>query len=194
MKQPYTSDSGYSVEEYFDLVKQGLLAEDDHVELLEGVIVAEPPMDPPHASGVGRVADALRRALRGGAVVREEKPLIIGQRSVPEPDAAVVTTGNYDHRHPESALLVVEVSDSSLKQDRLSKSRIYAGAAIPEYWIVNLRGDCVELFRAPDPPRRVYGDRSVARRGERIALVEFPDVAIAVDDLLPWPPVVSDDD
>jgi Uma2 family endonuclease len=87
----------------------------------------------------------------------------------------------------------VTVSDSSLPQDRLSKSRIYAGAAIPEYWIVNLRDDCVELFRAPDASRRVYAERRTVFRGERVRLVAFPDTSVAVDDLLPWPPRPRDE-
>jgi Uma2 family endonuclease len=190
MERRYHADSGYTVDAYFDLVKQGVLVEGDHVELLEGVIVAEPPMDPPHASAVDRVAETLRRVVAGRAAVREDKPLIIGDRSVPEPDVAIVPGRPHDYatRHPTAALLVVEVSDSSLPQDRLSKARIYAGAGIPEYWIVNLRADALEIFRAPDPDQRVYTDRFTAGRGQHLTPVAFPDARVAVDDLLPWPP------
>ena len=80
---------------------------------------------------------------------------------------------------------MVEVSASSLPQDRLSKSRIYAGADVPEYWIVNLRDDGVEVFRQPDPGQRVYTARLVAGRGDRLELVALPGAAVAVDDLLP---------
>jgi len=192
----YQSDSGYTVDQYFDLVRQGALAEDDRVELLEGIIVAEPPMDPPHATGIGVVAEALRVAVGARASIRVQAPLIVGSRSVPEPDVAVVAgqPRDYAQRHPSSALLVVEVSDSSLKQDRLSKSRIYAAADIAEYWIINLRDDQIEVFRTPDPVQRVYASRSLARRGDRIALVAFPDASVAVDDLLPWPPRRRDDE
>ncbi len=185
----YPTDSGYSVEAYFDLVRQGLLTADDRVELLDGVIVAEPPMDPPHASTVAGAAEVLRRALGDRALVREDKPLIIGERSVPEPDVAVVPGGpaDYARRHPTTALLIIEVSGSSLQQDRLSKSRIYAGAGLPEYWIVNLRDERVEILRAPDRARRLYTERSAVGRGEQVDLVAFPDVRIAVDALFPWP-------
>jgi Uma2 family endonuclease len=191
----YTEDRGYTAAAYFDLVKQGVLTEDDRVELLEGVIVAEPPMDPPHAAGVDLVAAELRRSLGDRAWVREQKPLVVGARSVPEPDVAVIPGGPMDYtgRHPTMAFLVVEVSQSSLKQDRLSKARIYAAAAIPEYWILNLQDDCIEVYRAPDAVHAVYGDRRVARRGERIALVAFADVSVAVSAMLPWPPPPRDD-
>ena len=192
----YPTDSGYTVDAYFDLVKQGLLAEDDRVELLEGVIVAEPPMDPPHASAVAGAAEALRRAVGDRALVREDKPLIAGERSVPEPDVAVVPgqASDYHRRHPTTALLVVEVAESSLQQDRLSKSRIYAGAGFPEYWIVNIRDEQVEIFRAPDRAQRIYAEQSVAGRGEHIALVAFPDASVPVDALLPWPERPRDGD
>jgi len=187
---------GYTVSAYFDLVRQGLLAEDDHVELLDGVIVSEPPMDPPHATGIEATGDVLRRALAGRAWVREQKPLVIGDSSVPEPDLAVLggSFHDYEGRHPSTALLVVEVSDSSLPQDRLSKSRIYAGAGIAEYWIVNVRHDCLEVYREPDVAQRVYAGRRTLQRGERIALVAFPEVSLAVDDLLPRPPLRRVDD
>src|SRR5262245_11638743 len=127
-----TDSTRYSVEQYFDLVTQGVLQPDDRVELLEGIIVAEPPMDPPHASGITRVDKALRRTCGDRSVIRAQQPFIVGGYSVPEPDVAVVpgTEADYDRQHPTHALLVVEVSASSLPQDRLTKSRIYAAAQV----------------------------------------------------------------
>ena len=180
-------DRGYTVDAYFCLVTDGVLDARDRVELLDGVIVAEPPLDPPHASGISAVADALQRSVGQRALVRIQAPLIAGPYSAPEPDVAVVAGRwrDYVEHHPTTALLVVEVSDSSLQQDRLSKSRIYAGAGIPEYWIVNLRGDCLEVFREPDAARRIYTARAVLHRGEHLALTALPDAVVAVDDLLP---------
>jgi hypothetical protein len=81
---------------------------------------------------------------------------------------------DYDASHPTSALLMVEVADRSLPQDRLTKSAIYATANIPGYWLVTLRDDCVEVFRSPDPTRARYPDTRVVLRGERINPVAFP--------------------
>ena len=182
-----TDPTRYTVQQYFDLVTQGLLQPDDRVELLEGVIVAEPPMDPPHASGITRVDQALRRALGERAVIRAQQPFIVGGYSVPEPDVAVVpgTVADYDTRHPTRALLVVEVAASSLPQDRLTKSRIYAAAQVPEYWVVNLRDRCVEVFRDPDASQRLYRDRSVAQGSDEIDLAVLPGASVRVDELLP---------
>lgn len=183
----YTSDSRYTVEGYFGLVRDGLLDADEHVELLEGVIVAEPPQDPPHASGTMHVVEALRDAVGRRAILRVQMPFIAGPFSAPEPDVALVAgrVADYEERHPTQALLIVEVAQSSLPQDRLSKSRIYAAARVLEYWIVNLRGDCVEVFRRPDAEQRLYAERIIARRGDRIVLEAFPDSEVRVEDLLP---------
>ncbi len=116
-----------------------------------------------------------------------QTPLRAGDRSVPEPEVAVVAGGPYDYSkaHPASALLVVEVADSSLPQDRLTKSRIYAAAGIPEYWIVNLRERCVEVLTKPDHARRIYAESRRVGRGEVLALAAMPEVSVGVAGMLP---------
>ncbi len=177
----------YTAEQYLRLVEDGLLTEEDRVELLEGVIVAMTPKNPPHDTGVTRVQYALMRALGDRAVVRGQCTLHLSGRSVPEPDVAVVPgrLADYEHSHPRDALLVVEVSDATLRMDRLSKSRIYAAAGVPEYWIVNLRDGQLEAHLIPDRETARYGEVRVIRRGEPVTLVAFPDVTIDVAALLP---------
>ena len=181
------AESRYTSERYFALVDQGVLHPDDRVELLEGVVVAMAPQNPPHAAVTSQAARVLGRIVGERAAVRVQVPLIAGPYSVPEPDVAIVPGREMDyHRaHPTTALLVVEVADSSLAQDRLTKAAIYAAAAIPEYWLMNLRDECVEVYRAPEPSARRYTERRLARRGERIALVSLPGVTLAASDLLP---------
>ena len=177
----------YTVERYLGLLHDGVLSPNDRVELLEGVIVAEPPSDPPHAAGVSLAASALTAAVGQRAAVRVQLPLLVGRLSLPEPDVAVVPghLRDYSTHHPTSALLVIEVADSSLVQDRLTKAAIYAAGGIPEYWIVNLRDDCVEVRRQPEPEKRRYASIAIARRGERIEPVGLPGISVAVTELLP---------
>ncbi len=187
MTQAVTVETRYTVERYFELVGAGVLRPDDRVELLEGVIVAMSPQNPPHASAITRASRVLDRVVGDRAVVRVQMPLIIGTYSVPEPDVAVVpgTDADYDGAHPTTALLIVEVADTSLLQDRLTKAAVYAAAGIPEYWLMNLRGDCIEVFRAPDPKTARYAETRTLRRGEQIDLIAFPDARVNLDDLLP---------
>jgi len=177
----------YTSEQYFALVDDGVLGPEDRVELLEGVIVTVAPANPRHTVVTHQVADLLRAAVGDKAVVRVQSSLRAGVRSVPEPDVAVVVGRHADYirAHPTTALLVVEVADSSLAQDRITKTAIYAGAGVPEYWIVNLRDDVVEIHRAPDPETRRYVDRRLASRSEHIDVAAFPGVSIAVADLVP---------
>ena len=176
-----------TAERYLALVKEGVLEADDRVELLEGIIVAREPQTPWHASGVRWVFDALAAALGSRALVTQQSPFIAGRRSVPEPDVFVVpgTRADYLGRHPDTAHLVVEVSDATLVQDRLTKSGVYAAAGVPEYWIVSRQGDHVVVAAHPIVGKRCYAVARVARHGETITLAAFPDVTLAVEDLLP---------
>ena len=187
MSHMIADDRGYTCERYFALVDEGLLDPDDRVELLEGVVVAMAPRNPQHDSSVSLVDRAIGRAVGDRAAVRCQLSLAVGAYSVPEPDVAVVAgrEGDYMDAHPTTALLVVEVSQSSLPQDRLTKARIYAAAGIPEYWIVNLRDGCVEVLRDPEPAARSYRERRVTRQGERLELVALPGVGVTVAELLP---------
>ena len=82
---------------------------------------------------------------------------------------------------------MVEVSDSSLPQDRLTKAHIYAGAGIPEYWIVDLVHGRLEVFREPQPESRRYASKMVLEAGARLELVVLPGAVVSTDDLLPPP-------
>ena len=83
------------------------------------------------------------------------------------------------------ALLVIEVSDSSLPTDRLSKAAIYAAAGIPQYLVVNLPGDRVEVFGNPDTGTATWANVRPAYRGERIELLALSGLSLSVEDLLP---------
>jgi len=176
-----------TVEQYFALVDQGVLEENDNVELLEGVVVAMASENLWHANGVRLAYEALRAAVGSRAYVDQQHCFIAGQMSVPEPDVTVLPgkLTDYFTHHPSSAHLVVEVADWSLAQDRLTKAGIYAAAGIPEYWIVARRGDQVLVSTGPIPSERRYAMVRIARRGETITLAELPDVTVRVDDLLP---------
>jgi Uma2 family endonuclease len=178
-----------SVERYFGLVEAGVLAEDDRVELLEGVVIAMTPSNPQHAAVVGLVSEALREAVGRVAAVRAQCTLSLAPWSAPEPDVAVVPGSHraYLSAHPTTALLVVEVADASLQQDRITKAAIYAAAGIPEYWIVNLREGAVEVRRDPDRDRALYRDVRTLHGGERVELAALPGATVAVADLLPGP-------
>jgi Uma2 family endonuclease len=177
----------YTSERFFALVDEGLLHPDDRVELLEGVIVAVAPQNPRHAGSTSCADYALRAAIGTRATIRVQAPLVLGRFSVPEPDLTVVSghPSEYLKAHPTTALLVIEVAESSLPQDRITKASIYAAAAIPEYWIVDLLHDRVLVYRSPDREAARYRGGRIAAREDRLELVGLPGATVLVGDLLP---------
>jgi Uma2 family endonuclease len=133
------------------MVAVGLLHEDEHVQLIEGEILEITPQYPPHAATIQLLTRVLMQVFGPDAGVRPQLPLALSDDSEPEPDLAVVAgdARSYLKVHPTTALLLVEVADSSLAFDRRRKGRIYAAAAIPEYWIVNLAERALEVHRRP---------------------------------------------
>lgn len=86
------------------------------------------------------------------------------------------------HPTPDDVLLLIEVADSSLELDRSRKIPLYARAAIPEVWIINLRELEIEVYR--EPHLVDYGKKSISRRGEILSPEMFPDVKVDVAELL----------
>jgi Uma2 family endonuclease len=173
-------------EEYDRLVEAGILAPDERVELLEGDIVRMWPQSPLHAVTIGNVEEALGQAFWTGYYVRVQMPFALADESEPEPDLAVVRGHRRDYyqAHPTTAVLLVEVADSTLDYDRRCKGTSYARADVPEYWIVNLVDRQVEVYRGPTSDRG-YQTVQRCRRGESISPIGAPSASVLVDDLLP---------
>ena len=167
--------------EYDQLVLLGAF-EDERIELLDGQLVAMSPIGPPHNSAVRKLTELLVLALHGRAAVGCQTSFAADDLSEPEPDFTVVPLGDYEADHPSQAYLVIEVAECSLAKDRVRKQRIYASCGIPEYWIVNLRERCIEVYTEPTPG--VYSHVEKFEHGQAITLSAFPDVSIAVSDVL----------
>jgi len=168
-------------EEYDKLAELGAF-ENERLELLEGALVEVPPPGPLHASSVDNLTMLLVPALVGRAIVRVQGPFAAERISEPEPDVMVMPLGDYTKGHPELALLVIEVSHSSLRQDRGVKQRIYARNGVRDYWIVNLVEGVIEVYREPEGER--YASVRPCRPGESITLLAFPDLVVPVNSVL----------
>jgi Uma2 family endonuclease len=175
----------WTIQEYERMAETGVFR-DRRVELVNGIVYNMTPQNSPHAAVLAKAAQALAAVFGAtGHHVRSQSPLELGQRSMPEPDLAVVSGAPDDYldRHPPEAALVVEITDSSQVHDRKRKGGLYAEAGLQEYWIINLRHDVVEVCR--DPAQGLYRTRRLYHRGEAIAPAARPEASIAVDDLLP---------
>jgi Uma2 family endonuclease len=166
----------FSVAEYHRMIQTGILTEKDDVELLEGLIVAKMPRNPPHDVGVEVARDVIGGRWPPGWSLRSQSAITTAD-SEPEPDVAAVRgePRAYRHRHPEPADIgvLVEVSDTTLTYDRTEKGRIYAHAGIAYYWIVNLVDGWIEVYSDPDttgaPP--AYRAHTDYRPGDLVPLI-----------------------
>jgi Uma2 family endonuclease len=142
-----------SVEQYEQMIGSGVLAEDDPIELLNGIMVWKMPKKPEHSTATRRCARLLERVLPAGWHVRKEEPVRIPDYDEPEPDVSVVRGDDerYETQHPGpiDIALIAEVADSSLPRDRGQKREIYARARIPIFWIVDLASREVECYSQP---------------------------------------------
>jgi Uma2 family endonuclease len=168
--------------DYEDLVNRGVL-EEAKVELLDGRIASMSPHGDPHRIAVRRLARLLIRSLGDRAAVDVQSSYAASELSKPEPDVVVLPPGDEPDAVPKRAWLVVEVADSSLLRDRGVKARLYAAAGVPEYWIVNLLEDVIEVHRQPGPD--AYGQVTRHLRGEVLMVPSFEDIAVSIDDVLP---------
>lgn len=178
-------------EQFYRMGDMGLF-EGERVILVEGEILAMPPIGPSHQSSNTLAGDALRSAFGDGFFVREQAPFDIGQATDPEPDIAVIqgSVRDYSGAHPSKALLIAEISVSTLAYDRGDKASIYASVGIGDYWIINPAGGQVEVLRSPAPdPQAAFGasyaEVTVYRPGETITPLGKPEARVAVADLLP---------
>ncbi|HET6574997.1 MAG TPA: Uma2 family endonuclease [Fimbriiglobus sp.] len=168
--------SRWTVRQYQRMVETGILTVDDKVELLENYVVLKMPRNPPHDSTIQRMLGVLFRACPAGWSLRVQSAIALAD-SQPEPDFSFVrgTADDYMARHPgpADAGLLIEVADSSLLRDLQDKTRIYARAGIPVYWVVNLVDRKVEVFSDPDPSATppAYRTRQAYDPGDPVPLV-----------------------
>ncbi len=172
----------FTVSDLERMVRAGLILEDERVELIGGEIVEMSPIGPRHAASVTRTAEAFSSrifasaGLAGMLVVQVQNPIELGTDGLLQPDVAIVRRESLGpERHPRAgdALLVVEVSDTSLEYDTTVKLGLYAWAEIPEVWIEDLEHERVLRYSQP-------------RDGSYRLTCEFRQGEVVESDTLRW--------
>ncbi|MGC8639144.1 MAG: Uma2 family endonuclease [Isosphaeraceae bacterium] len=179
----------FTVDQYDRMVRDGTIAEDDPVELLDGIVVRKMPKGPRHDASFARSRRQIERLLPAGWYLRLEGAVRIPDYNEPELDLSVIRGESDDftdhHPGPRDVALLVEIADSSLSRDRGTKRDNYARAGIPAYWIVNLVDRQLEI--SANPESGVYPAPVILRETESVDLVIGGQHLgrIAVVDLLP---------
>lgn len=176
-----------SVEIYNSMIKNGILNENDNVELLNGAIIEQMPKGERHAYFNDVISDFLKDEFGKKAVVRNQNPILLDDFSEPEPDIVLcrLPREDYLNRHPspEDIFLIIEVSDTTIYFDRNDKAQAYARAGINQYLIVNVENNTIEDYRRPTADG--YQSKQTYHAGETFSLAAFPETEIPINEFLP---------
>ena len=169
-----------SVADYYRMAEVGILAPDARVELIDGEIIDMPPIGSPHAGKVNHLVKLLAQAVGDHAVLLVQNPVVLGEHSSPQPDLALARprADFYASRHPQAddLLLVVEVSDTSLRFDRDDKVPLYARHGIPEVWLVDLQAK--RLVRYRNAQQAAYASVDQPGLGSPLEIAALPETRL----------------
>jgi Uma2 family endonuclease len=176
----------FNVDEYYRMARAGVLKPDDRVELIEGEIIKMSPIGSPHAACVSRLDDLLRSLAKPKIMIRVQNPIRLSDFSEPVPDITLLRPRKdyYAARHPvpKDVFLIIEVGDTTVLTDRHIKVPLYAGAGIPEIWLINLPKKIVEVYF--DPFESHYRKSRKHKRGETVVAESIFGLSIRVSDIL----------
>lgn len=172
--------------DYHRMAQTGILAPNARVELIDGEIIEMNPIGRRHKASVDRLTRIFVPGVGAAAIVRVQSSIVLDDFGEPEPDLVLLRFRADFYAEsdeaPEDVLLVVEVADTSESYDRRTKAPQYARHGIVELWIVDLNRD--RITRYVDPTPDGYAATQVFRRGESLSPLAFPNLMLAVDDVL----------
>ena len=141
-----------TADEFLRLLHEGFFGT-KRVELRRGVVILKMATSNLHLKAVAMVLQAMiLRFTQEGRFVGSQSNVKLAMDEAPQPDVFVVRGDVQDVKEevtPDRLLLVIEVSVTSLREDRTEKAAQYARAGIAEYWIVNPAGRQIEIRREP---------------------------------------------
>jgi Uma2 family endonuclease len=180
-----------SLDDFLNRCESGEFGE-RRVMLIAGEVIDMPNANPPHDAGMSLTQRVLFRIFDESYLIRNQQTFPIGDHSDPEPDFAVVhgTPDDFGTEFPTTAILVVEVSNTSFAIDRKRKADLYAEARIPEYWIVDLKRRQLLVFRDPisdaaSPTGMRYASLTTHDESATVTALAKPDKPFVVKEMLP---------
>ncbi len=177
-----------TVDEYYEMARTGLIDPDARVELIEGEIVAMAPIGTPHGYVVDVLNDRIAAVVHGRAILRVQGALRLSNRTELQPDLSILKLPSEQYRAKQAsasdALLVIEVSDTTLRKDTRVRVPLFARHGVPEVWIVDLQRKCVRFFRSPADGQ--YQQVSVNSEPEMAPIPGVPGASIDLAKLVDW--------
>ncbi|MEQ1738418.1 MAG: Uma2 family endonuclease [Methyloglobulus sp.] len=174
------------IHEWQKLGEANIFPPESRIELINGEILDMAPIGFNHAGHLIRLINLFAPRTAGKALINAQNPLQLGDLSEPEPDFMLLkpNADSYTTRHPiaDDVLLLIEVADSSLTYDQTQKLRLYALHNVPEYWLLNLNDNCLEVYRKPKG--EVYAEKTTLYTADNITLSQLPGISIQVAEIL----------
>lgn len=164
----------------------GIFPPDSRLELINGEILEMAPIGCNHAGHVIRLINVFAPLISDKAIINSQNPLQLNELSEPGPDFMLLKPDEnfYCSRHPtaDEVLLLIEVADTSLEFDRNQKLHLYALHSAPEYWLLDLNDNCLEVYRQPHG--ELYAEKTTLRAGGSVHLLQSPEIIIKIGDIL----------
>ncbi|NHC36905.1 Uma2 family endonuclease [Scytonema millei] len=177
----------FTVDEYRQMAECGILKPEERTELIDGQIILMAAQRPPHAAVSDNIEKYFRVLFEGVAAVRSQKPIVLSDRTEPEPDLALarIDARNYYDRHPlpSDLFLIVEVSDTTLMFDTNQKLAAYARSGLSDYWVVDVNAQVVRVFRRPQNSE--YLQQFSVEPGDTLTVLVFPEIQIEIGNFFP---------
>lgn len=180
----------FTISEYHQLVDLGFFTENDRIELIRGEIIEMAPKRTPHSVCNSLLWKQLYELIGKQAEIRVQEPITLPSNSEPEPDVVVANKkdDNYLSAHPtvEDIILVIEISDSTLKYDQETKLFLYAEARINNYWIINLVDNHLEVYSNPfsnNQDKFGYKNTNIFLPNEIINIPDFTETTLSLDSI-----------
>lgn len=174
----------FTANEYLKMAELGVLAPNEKLELINGEIYKKmSPIGTPHLWCVNRINQLFVTKLSGRAFISPQNPILLDDYNEPEPDITVLPLiQSFERPTAKDALLIVEVSDSTVKADRKVKLPLYASFGIVEVWLVNLNANQVEVYR--EPKDNEFRQTFIFDESQFISPLKFPDAQFSVAEIL----------
>lgn len=174
----------FTADEFHKMGEAGILHEDDRIELIEGELIEMAAIGTRHFTCVNMLTRYLVRGVGDNGIVSVQNPVRLHERLEPQPDLVVLKSKDYREAlpGPEDVLLLIEVSDTTLRYDRETKLPLYARAGVREAWIMDLQNGMLE--RHTQPSESGYGLVRRAGRSESLSSEVLPSISLRFADIL----------
>ncbi|NPA53773.1 MAG: Uma2 family endonuclease [Aquificae bacterium] len=168
--QPYR----FTIKDLQKMYEIGLFKPEEKIELINGELVMMAPIGFRHMKTVDKLNKILSSVLAdSNYIVSVQNPIKKNEKDLLYPDIAIYPEEIYkkdDIPKIKDAVLIVEVSDTTLEYDKEKKLPIYAKGNAKEVWIVNLKENFLEVYTQPSG--KIFKNLKIYKKDEKVKIFD----------------------